>query len=290
MSPFADATARRRQLGQALRSLRNDALLTSVQLAGVLQVAQSTISRTETGRQLPSPELLDRWATATGASTQQRLDLDELAEAVATEAVAWRHRPRPLAALQQETADLEGSSGLVRGYHPILVPGLLQVPAYAAAVYRARAAVDGQDAAEVDEAVRERLAKQALLSREGHRFEFVLTEVGLRWRFVPPVVLAAQLQRLALVAWMPNVAIGVIPAALEVPVWGWQGFSAFLERAVSMEPAEDLVLVETLTAAVTVRSPADVASYDRAFQQLLDAALVDGDAVDLLERILVDLR
>jgi transcriptional regulator with XRE-family HTH domain len=287
MSPFADASARRRQLGQALRSLRNDALLTSVQLAGVLQVAQSTISRMETGRQLPSPELLDRWATATGATTQQRVDLDALAEAVATEAVAWRGRPRQLAALQRQTADLEESSGLVRGYHPLLVHGLLQVPAYAAAVYQARARLDSHSDAEVAAAVAARVAKQALLYAPGRRFEFVVAEAGLRWRFVPREVLAAQLDRLGVAARMRNVLVGVIPMEVEAPTWAWQGFAAFLERD---GDAEDLVLVETLTAGVVVRNPADVASYDQAFGQLLDVAAVGADAVVLLERIADDLR
>jgi len=287
MSPFADASARRRQLGQALRGLRDTADLTSIQLAGALKVAQSTVSRMETGRQLPSPDLLDRWATATGATTQQRVDLGELAEAVATEAVAWRGRPQQLAALQQETADLESGAGLNRGYHPLLVHGLLQVPGYAHAAYQARARLEGQSDAEVAAAVAKRIAKQTLLYSPGHRFEFLLTEAGLRWRFVPREVLAAQLDRLAQAARMPNVLVGVIPMELEVPVWAWQGFSAFLERD---GDAEDLVLVETLTAGVTVRNPADVASYDQAFQQLLDVAAVDGDAVAVLERIIADLR
>jgi hypothetical protein len=72
-----------------------------------------------------------------------------------------------------------------------------------------------------------------------------------------------------------------------VPVWAWQGFAAFLDRD---GDAGDLVLVETLTAGLVVRNPADVASYDQAFGQLLDVAAVGGDAVGLLERIAADLR
>jgi transcriptional regulator with XRE-family HTH domain len=281
-----DGTSRRRQLGRALQALRRAAGLTSTQLAVRLGVAQSTISRLETGKAFLSPDLLDRWAAATGATTQQRVDLEGLAEAAATEVVSWRNRPERLAELQQETANLEASAGLNRGYHPVLVHTLLQVPGYARAIYQARAQLDGQDDREVAEAVAERIGKQELLYRPGHRFEFVLTEAGLHWRFVAREVLAAQLDRLGQVAGMPNVTLGIIPLELEVPVWGWQGFSAFLERAGG---AEDLVLVETLTAAVPVRNAADVARYADAFARLLDAAVTGEDARALLARIAAEL-
>jgi len=97
VSVYGGASQRRRQLGLALRELRHAAGLTSVQLAERLGVAQSTISRLERGRQLASPEQVDRWAAATAATAEQHGSLDELAEAAATEAVAWRRRPRRLA-------------------------------------------------------------------------------------------------------------------------------------------------------------------------------------------------
>jgi transcriptional regulator with XRE-family HTH domain len=290
MSPFAEASERRQQLGRALRQLRDAAGLTGTQLATLLGVAQSTISRLENGRALPSPEQLDQWAAATGATTQQRLDLDALAEAAATEAIAWRGRPERLAALQRDTAGLEASAGLNRGYHPVLVPALARVPGYAQAVYRARADLDGQADAEVAEAVTAQIARQTLLYRPGHRFEFLLTEAGLRWRFVPREVLAAQVDQLARVARMPNVLLGIIPMEVGMegaaPAWGWQGFAAFLERA---DGADDLVLVETLTAALTVRNTADVARYGQAFARLLDLAATGPDALAILDRLAADL-
>jgi transcriptional regulator with XRE-family HTH domain len=287
MSPFAEASERRRQLGRALRDLRDAAGLTSIQLAERVGVAQSTVSRWENGRQLPSPEQIDRWAAATGATTQQRVGLDALAEVAATEAVSWRGRPERLAALQQEVAGLEESAALNRSYYPVLVHGLLQVPDYARAVYRARAKLDGQSDAEVAEAVAARVARQTLLYRPGRRFEFLMTEAGLRWRFVPREVMAAQLDRLAQAARMPNVLLGILPLEIEEPVWAWQGFSAFLERA---DDADDLVLVETLTAGLTVRNLADVARYGQAFKALLDLAAVGPDALAILDRLAADLR
>jgi len=131
--------AGRRRLGLALRELRHAADLTTTQLAERLGVAQSTISRWESGRQLLTPAQIDQWAAATGATAAQHSTLDEVAEQVMTEAVAWGRRPRRLAALQRETGDLEESAGLLRTYHPVMIHGLLQVPDYARAVFQARA-------------------------------------------------------------------------------------------------------------------------------------------------------
>jgi len=279
--------AGRRRLGQALRELRRAADLTTTQLAERLGVAQSTISRWEGGRQLLTPAQLDQWAAATGATADQHSTLDEIAEQVMTEAVAWGHRPRRLAALQRETGDLEESAGLLRTYHPVMIHGLLQVPDYAYAVFQARAELEGQPDAEVAEAVASRLGKQALLFKGGHRFEFLLTEAGLRWRFVPAEVMAAQLDRLRQMALRPNVVLGILPLEVEARLWRWTPFTAFLERA---DDAEDLVHVETLTAGLTVRKPEDVARYTEAFKRLLGAAVVGDDAQELLDRIATDLR
>jgi transcriptional regulator with XRE-family HTH domain len=274
--------AGRRRLGQALRELRHAADLTTTQLAERLGVAQSTISRWESGRQLLTPTQVDQWAAATGATAAQHTILDEVAEQVMTEAVAWGHRPRRLAALQRETGDLEESARLLRTYHPVMIHGLLQVPDYARTVFQARAELEGQSDTEVAEAVAARLSKQALLFKGGHRFEFLVTEAGLRWRFVPAEVMAAQLDRLRQVALRPNVVLGILPLEVETPLWRWTPFTAFLERA---DDAEDLVHVETLTAGLTVRKPEDVARYAEAFKRLLGAAVVGDDAQVLLDRI-----
>ena len=92
--------SRQEQLGRTLRSLRKAAGLTHTTIAAELGVAQSTISRLESGKALPSPDHLDRWAAATGATTEQRLHLDALAQAAAAEKATWQYRPSRLVELQ----------------------------------------------------------------------------------------------------------------------------------------------------------------------------------------------
>jgi transcriptional regulator with XRE-family HTH domain len=276
----------RRRLGAALRAHRNRAQLTQKQLAELVGIPQPHVSRVETGQALPNPEQVDAWAAATDATADDRAALDALAEAAATEAVAWRRHGRRLAELQADIADLEATARVVRAYHPLLVHGLLQVPGYAAAVYEARARIEGQDRGEVAEAVAARVAKQAVLYREGHQFSFLVTEAGLRWQVAPRDVTLAQLDRLDMASRLPNVWLGVLPMA-EAALWRWSGFTLYAERD---DGGEDLVHLETLTTGLTVRNPVDVARHLRAFDDL-DAAAVHGPlARELLARIAADLR
>jgi transcriptional regulator with XRE-family HTH domain len=283
MSLYGDA-ARRQQFGKALRELRRAAGLTGVELAARLNIGQASVSRLETGHQLPSPEQVDRWAQATNATRPQQAELHRLAETAATEAVSWGRRS--LASMQRDTANIEASTGLIRGYHPLLVHALLQVPDYTHAVYRTRASIAGQTDAEVARAVTARMAKQAILHTPGHRFEFLMAEAGLRWRFVPAEIMAVQLERIAQAATMPNVLVGILPMEVAAPVWRWGGFSVFLERS----DGEDLALVESLAGGVTERGPADLALYARAWKQLLGYAVTGEEAVTLLERIAGDVQ
>jgi len=281
--PFGEDSPQRVQLGEALRGLRRAAGLSGEQLASELGVSQSKVSRIELGQSVPAVADVERWAAASRASAEQTAQLLELAEAAGTEAVAWRRgMRRGLVGLQQETATLEASARLIRSFHPVLVPGLLQTPAYAKAVFTA-AHPEGR--ADLAEAVAARMNRQAILYEESRRFEFVLAEAGLRWRLGPTDLLLGQLDRLAVVATLPNVSLGIIPLAPELRAWHSHGFVVFAKR-----DGEPVVHVETLTSALNVREPAGVAAYQEAFGRLQTSAVGGAEARALLERIAEDLR
>ncbi len=283
LGTFGEGSPHRQRLAEALRGLRRTAGLSGEQLAEQTGISQSKVSRIELGQSVPSAADVDRWAKQTGASEQQRLTLLELTETAATEAVAWRRRMRRgLVGLQEETAELEATAGTIRVFNPMLVPGLLQTPGYARAVYQAAHPTGQPDLAEAIEA---RLRRQAILYKEDKRFEFVLTEAGLRTRLGPPELLLEQLGRLTVAATLPNVALGIIPLDREVPVWHTHGFVIFDDR-----DGEPVVSVETLTSALNVRDPEDVANYQDAFARLRAVAASGAEARTLLERIAADLR
>jgi transcriptional regulator with XRE-family HTH domain len=280
---FGEASPQRTQLAGTLRDLRRAAGLSGEALGREIGASQSKVSRLELGQLVPSPSDVERWAKATGATTEQQTQLLELTEAVTTEAVAWRRRlRRGLVALQQETAELEASAGTLREYRPLLVPGLLQTPAYARAVYEA---MHGSGRSDIAEAVAARMNRQAILYSEGKRFEFVLTEAGLRWRLGSPELMLAQLDRLGQVATLPNVWLGIVPLNALVTTWHSHGFVVFDGR-----PGGPVVHVETLTSGLNVRNPEDVGRYLEAFGRLKAAAVVGGEARALLEGLAADLR
>jgi transcriptional regulator with XRE-family HTH domain len=286
VSAFGEPPQRARQLGRRLRELRQAAGLTGAQLAERLGSSQSAVSRYELGQMVPPADVVDQWAEAVGATAEEHAELVDLAELAETETVVWRRRSRRggLAERQQETLEMEASAGVVWSFQPILMYRLLQVPGYARAVYEAFHVGARPDEAE---GVAARLAHQEILHREERRrFEFLVSEAGLRWRFVPRDVMAAQLERLIEVSKLPNVYLGVLALEMPAPLWHSHGFTIFAERAGG---AETVVHIENLTAGDNLRNPLDVARYQDAFERLRKVALSGDEARGLLRRLAGDL-
>jgi len=85
------------------------------------------------------------------------------------------------------------------------------------------------------------------------------------WRGSLPVMLS-QLDRLATVAMLPSVTLGVLPFG-ELLAWHTHHFTIYDGRE-----GGPLVHVESLIGGSNVRDPEDVARYAEAFKQLLEVA------------------
>ena len=285
MSVFGETSPQRQRLGRALRDLRHSAGITGTQLAAQLGISQSTVSRFETGQQIPSLAEVETWGRTLGADEAAVAGLVELVEAVATEAVAFRRTRvrRGLAGQQQDTAAVEASAGLVRSFNPIGVQGLLQTPAYAQAVYAA--AHPGRT--DLAAAVAARMARQQVLYTEGKRFHLLLGEPALRWWRGSAETMLGQLDRLGQMLTLPNVTLGILALDQDMPVWNHHGFTLFSDRA---GDAEDLVHVETLQTGLNIRSTEDVARYLDAFERLAGMAMTGDQARALLAHVADGLR
>lgn len=285
MSVFGETSPQRQRLGRALRDLRHSAGITGTQLAAQLGISQSTVSRLETGQQIPSLAEVETWARTLGADDAAVAGLIELVESAATEAVAFRRTRvrRGLSGQQQDTAAVEASAGLVRSFNPIGVQGLLQTPAYAQAVYAA--AHPGRT--DLAAAVAARMARQQVLYSKGKRFHFLLGEPALRWWRGSAETMLGQLDRLGQMLTLPNVTLGILALDQDMPVWNHHGFTVFSDRA---GDAEDLVHVETLQTGLNVRNTEDVARYLDAFERLAGMATTGDQARALLARLAGDLR
>jgi transcriptional regulator with XRE-family HTH domain len=278
--PFGELSARRQELGAALRRLRGNAGLSGEDIAGALRISQSRVSRIELGQQLAAPAVVDGWARVTGAPDGEREKLLDLAEAAAIDTVSWRRAmARGLVKLQEDSLQLEASAATILNFQLAGIPGLLQIPEYARRVFAAGHPAGHPDIAA---AVAARMNRQAILYEDSKHFEFVMTEAAVRWRLGPENLMRAQVEKIIDVSTLENVTIGIIPQAAEADVWHDHGFNILDDRGESGEP---VVHVETLTEGLTITDPPDVAAYKEAFTRLRRLAVTGADAQALLRQI-----
>jgi transcriptional regulator with XRE-family HTH domain len=277
--------SKRRRLGAELRRLREQAGMSGRQLAEQIGVSQSKVSRIESGTVLPTlPEVTD-WATATSASVGATSTTMALADDAYTEVHPWDVALRGHSHLQNDIQEIEARSRAVLVYEPTLVPGLLQTAEYARRVFTMFEPAYPQHV--IPSVTAGRVDRQAALFDPARQFGFLVTEAALRWRPGPPSLLLAQLDRIASVSTLGNVAVGVIPQSARALTHVPHGF-------VMIEPADPeadvLVLVETVHANLIVSDADQIALYRRQWSMLEEMATFGAGARDLLSGIAASVR
>jgi transcriptional regulator with XRE-family HTH domain len=255
-----------------VRVLRRNAGLTGVELARLVGISQSRISRIETGHLIPHPDEVDRLATALKLDAAGREQLHDQARAARSTMRSWRllHAPG-VAQHQTDIGRIEQTATRLRLFQPNLVPGLLQTAEYA------RRAIElATDADDIGLGVARRMTRQQILYDRGKSFEFLITEGALRWRIVPTDAHIAQLSHLASLATLANVSLGIIPWHAQVTAHQSTMFCLFDDR---------LAYVELLSGEVATEDRQDIAQYAATFAALSSAAVTGADAIEELARI-----
>ncbi|HET6286617.1 MAG TPA: helix-turn-helix transcriptional regulator, partial [Amycolatopsis sp.] len=85
----AERPDRRTRLGRDLRALREMAGLSGRELAALVKISQSKVSRIESALAVPTLPEVARWCDVVGASDDRREMLITMTEAVFTEVRAW---------------------------------------------------------------------------------------------------------------------------------------------------------------------------------------------------------
>jgi transcriptional regulator with XRE-family HTH domain len=255
-----------------VRTLRRNAGLTGVELARLVGISQSRISRIETGHLIPQADEVDRLATALNVDASTREQLHDQARAARSSMRSWRTlHARGFPKHQEAIARWEQAATQIRMFQPNIIPGLLQTAEYAR--HAIELSTTDQDIAS---AVAARMARQAMLYERGKSFEFLMTEGALRWRIVPTDVHVGQLHHLASLATLANVSLGIIPWHAQVGAHQTTMFCLFDDAS---------AYVELLNGEVTTEDRQDVAQYASAFAALSDAAVTGEDAIAELHRI-----
>ncbi|MBT2386951.1 helix-turn-helix domain-containing protein [Streptomyces sp. ISL-11] len=261
-------------IGRALRALRDASGLTGDAVARRASMSAGKLSKIETGKVRPTVQDVDLVLTAIGVSEEIKQEFLVTARAEATEATAWRLLRRMGPWKHQKTIRaIEAGTTTLRLFQGQLIPGLLQTPEYATAVFSLPPALPEETQAKT---VAARLKRQSVLYESGRSFQFLICEHVLTWRISEPVVMALQLDRLVSVSRLPNVSLGVVPAERRMPDFPMTCFSLHDDR---------IVIVETFHSEVTTRDPKDVQLYLDTFDRFAAVAVYGDDMKALVEGI-----
>ncbi|WP_344468312.1 helix-turn-helix transcriptional regulator [Kitasatospora kazusensis] len=263
----------RTSLGTALRELRQASGREAKAVARSAVMSASKLSKIETGKVSPTVVDVERILTAIGVSAEVKAEYMAVARAEATEATAWRlirrlghHRK------QQQIRALDETTRRIRLFQPSLVPGLLQTPEYARAVFGRKGLTEEQ----LSRAVAARIDRQQALYDTTKALQFVITEPVLRWRLVPAAMMAGQLDRIISASRLSHVDIRVVP--LSVPQCDVPAHSFVIRD-------ERMVAIETVHAEVTITDPRDVELYIGKIDGFAEMALIGNAMRRMLEGI-----
>lgn len=187
--------------------------VSGLELGRRLGTSQSTVSRYESGRLVPSMLEAGRIGWALRATPADRRELIERARRVADERAGIVPRrvlmQHGVASLQRRIRLRERSAEHVATFQPSMVPGLLQTEAYM------RAVVSGPPEtsdAESEAWVRERLTRQLQRRQPGRSAVQLVAEAALHWGVAGSSVMAEQCRHVARLALARDGwHVGIIP-------------------------------------------------------------------------------
>lgn len=259
-----------------LRELRSDAKLSGKDLAAACAWHPAKVSRLELGRQNPSEDDLLAWCRV----TDSMMVYDDLVATVRNLRSAYLEWRRILASgrahRQRQSLEIEHQARHIRWYETWVVPGLLQTSAYAHAILTACAAIVPGGRDDIDDAVAIRMTRQKILRERGpRRFAFVIAEAALRQVVGTPELMVEQLHALLDHASNPRIDLAVVPMSVETAI-GSHGFALFDTAS---------VMVENISAELTLTRPSEIAVYADVFARLSGLALHGHTAAELISDI-----
>ena len=263
-----------------LHEIRLDAHMSGRDLSVAAGWHAAKTSRIESAKQAPSEDDIRVWCRVCG-NEREVPDLIAASRAADSMYVEWRRLNRGgLRRLQEPANPLYLRTRVFKVYCPAVVPGFLQSPGYASALLSSIASFRGIPD-DTEEAVSGRMKRNRMLSGGNHRFSLIVEEEVLRHRIGAADVMAAQLAYLLEAMELQAVTLGVVPFTAERPVWPLEAFTVF---------DDDRVLIELLSAQVTVTAPSEITLYVRAFERLAALAVHGPAAAGLITAAISALR
>ncbi|WP_280421877.1 helix-turn-helix domain-containing protein [Nocardia carnea] len=279
---LSGTTLPRRQLGRALRDARHALGSTLDQVARETEFSRATLSRIELGQyekiRVREVEYLCRYY---GLPQERTAYLMALA-AESNSKVWWQNYRHFLHEGFSSYLELESYATDFRFFQPLLIPGLLQSPDYARAVYRAAGPDDPES--EVDKWVEMRIQRRTRLAqrRWNVELEFLLHESILHTVVGSNRIMAAQCRHIADVSTQENVLIRILPFNAGLPTGHVVPPFIVLDFPDS-EPS--VVHSEGAIGSMTFEDIDDVARFRSLYDTLRNATLDEVDSRDRIRKI-----
>ncbi|MDT0613813.1 helix-turn-helix domain-containing protein [Streptomyces lancefieldiae] len=250
-------------LGAELRHAREKAGLSQEELGGRLFVSGSFIGQLESGTRRMQPEYARLLDEALGTEDFFQRNCVASAKSKYPEHFA-------------EAAEAEAVATTIRHYLPLLIPGLLQTPAYAEALFRTYRPVASDS--EIEQLVATRMERARLLDGPTPPLLWVvLDEAALRRPVGGAAAMAATLRHVADLAGRRRIIAQVLPfsAGTHAAMGGSLKLMEFADAA-------PLCFVEGLDMGNLLDDPATVARHTLTFSLLQATALSPPDSLDLI--------
>ncbi len=269
-----EPTIRSRELGEGLRRAMHNSGLTGKDVARLLDLSPSWVSRLISGKRNVTAVQASAFLAVCRAPSAERERLLELCDEQHTPGWFQQHGSR--LPLQLVTLiDHENKAVIISGFESTVMHGLLQTGDYARALLKEAGRVPAN---EIDARVAARLARQSLFSRDRPaRFTFYLHEFVLRLPVGGPAVMIDQLQLLERMSLRPYLTLRVVPASLGA-------HAATAGSFILMEFAEfkPVAYLESETSSLFLEKPVEIAAYQDILESLAQTALGEGESRKLI--------
>jgi transcriptional regulator with XRE-family HTH domain len=273
-----EPTIRSRTLGEGLRRAMLAADISGKAMAERIGCSQGHVSRLLSGKRGATVEDVTSVLTLCGMKKgAERSYLLSLCEDPHTPGWLQQHGSR-LPKQVRVLVDHEDLADYYGTFEPVVLPGLLQTGDYARAIMLRNVNLP---AAEIDERVRARLARQEVFSRQNPaRFEFFIHEWVLRTPVGGRDVMCDQLHHLLRTGVRDYVTIRVVPAALGAHTAMSGAF--ILLRFPHFRP---VVYLDSESSCLFLEQPDEVAAYRNLLAGLGATSLGEGQSRDLIAEL-----
>jgi transcriptional regulator with XRE-family HTH domain len=257
-------------LGDQLRAIRVEAGYASQdEFAPAMRRDRSVIGKIETGEHPPSEAVLGDWLDLCSVTGRLRVTIEGLARVA-------RFREDPGQAQVEPFYEAEARAHTLRYWGPIIMPGIVQTPAYATALFKAIR----YDEAKIAERLKVRMARQAILERANPPdITIVLWEPVLTHQIGNSETMRDQIARLIALSDLPTVTIHVLPSEHgAVP-----GLGGAVQLAAT-DDAPELLLSDSLVEDQLTNHPEAVRRASSTFNSVRADALNRAGTRDILTK------